>query len=98
MNGETTNNRKLPWQVQAIITLGVLPSITIFLILVVTGFISSPLTRSIDRSVQEHLAITQIISQSKHDQVALLQVICLSIVDPGNRKDCLLVSSDAVSR
>ena len=99
MNDESTNNRRLPWWVQAIITLGIMPSITIFLILVVTGFISSPPSKSVEDRAQEHRDLVRAVYSVRPEQVSLLQVICLSIVDPPNRTQCLQApTSGAMSR
>ena len=81
-------NDRLPWWVNAIVQLGVIPSICVFLILIVTGFIQSPATRALEDRAREHRAMILEIRQARWNQIALLRVICLKIAEVDSQ-DCL---------
>jgi len=91
-------NNSYPMWLRVIFVLGFPSAVASFLLAVITGFIQSPLTKSLEAQSNDHQALIQVISESKRDQVALLQLICLRLSKAENQKDCVSITSQAGSR
>ena len=90
MNDDKINNNRLPWWFKPIFTQWFPASMAVFLLLVLTGFIPSPLNSEIKARAVEHQSILNEILETRKQQVYVLRIICLSITNPGEgQQRCL---------
>ncbi len=81
-----------PWYIRVIFVLGFPSAVAIYLLALQTGFLESPITRSLDARAKEHQEISLEVRKARWQNMTLLRLICENgSRDEAGRRECRMV-------